>query len=135
MKAYKLILLILLLAGCATQPQGPSYEEKLATLPLPKTDEERIKECTTIRSEIARFQNIAMAAPALGLDTLHTAMARAESNSRIAALEDRASRVGCNAAFQTAPAPAPGKDFDACFERCQKLTDRTKNQCFDACNK
>lgn len=24
--------------------------------------------------------------------------------------------------------------FDRCFKRCRKYTDRTKNQCFDACN-
>jgi hypothetical protein len=23
--------------------------------------------------------------------------------------------------------------FDACFERCRSLTDRTKNECFDTC--
>ncbi|MGA7596080.1 MAG: hypothetical protein WCA64_12880 [Gallionella sp.] len=36
------------------------------------------------------------------------------------------------AAVQAAPA---ANSFDQCFSRCRQYTDRTKDQCFDACNK
>jgi hypothetical protein len=32
-------------------------------------------------------------------------------------------------------APAADNSFDLCFKRCRQYTDRTKDQCFDACNK
>jgi hypothetical protein len=32
-------------------------------------------------------------------------------------------------------APLTGDSFDRCFRRCRQYTDRTKAQCFDACNK
>jgi hypothetical protein len=31
--------------------------------------------------------------------------------------------------------PVPPDSFDQCFSRCRQYTDRTKDQCFDACNK
>jgi hypothetical protein len=43
-----------------------------------------------------------------------------------------------DAASEPKPAvqAAPASDsFDQCFSRCRKYTDRTKAQCFDACNK
>jgi hypothetical protein len=55
----------------------------------------------------------------------------------VAALESRAADIQCTAAFSSAPAAAPasGQSFDQCFARCQQYTDRTKDQCFDSCNK
>jgi hypothetical protein len=35
----------------------------------------------------------------------------------------------------TQAAPSQVDAFDLCFRRCRKYTDRTKAQCFDACNK
>jgi hypothetical protein len=32
-------------------------------------------------------------------------------------------------------APSKADAFDQCFKRCRQYTDRTKGQCFDACNK
>jgi hypothetical protein len=34
-----------------------------------------------------------------------------------------------------AQAESNPNSFDLCFSRCREYTDRTKEQCFDACNK
>jgi hypothetical protein len=60
------------------------------------------------------------------------------AQQNIAALEARAANIQCTAAFSNAPAAAPPpakQSFDQCFARCQQYTGRTKEQCFDACNR
>lgn len=50
----------------------------------------------------------------------------------IAPQADAVSEPGQQPPGQAAPA---ANSFDLCFSRCRQYTDRTKEQCFDACNK
>lgn len=141
MKSAGAAILCLAIVGCAGQSQS-NYYASIAAIPLPANDTERSVICGNLRQEIARQQNIAMMAPANpgGVDMRPLIIATARQH--IAALEQKASDCRCNAAFSSAPAPAPpppreapAPNFDACFERCRSVTDRTKEQCFDACNR
>ena len=62
---------------------------------------------------------------------------QAVAQRNVAALESRAANIQYTAAFSNAPAVAraAGQSFDQCFARCQQYSDRTKDQCLDACNK
>jgi hypothetical protein len=132
------VVTLFALSGCATptreataQAAEPSYSQQVLDRPIPTDEDARIRECNWIRSEIARQQGLAgagMFAPSPESAFLMRAIAQ----DRVAALLSRASNVGCTAAFGNSPAR---QDFDACFSRCQRYTDRTKEQCFDACNK
>ena len=136
--------------GCATQSRV-SYAESVSARPIPTTEDGRVRECDWIRGEIARQQGIAEMGGAMATSPFMAAAYRAAAQQNIAALNARAANVGCYAAFsprqsQAMPVPAqpsesrPVRDgaklsFDQCFARCQELTDRTKDQCFDVCNK
>ncbi len=73
----------------------------------------------------------------MATNPLMAAAYQAMAQRNVAALESRAANIQCTAAFSNAPAAAPvnGQSFDQCFARCQQYTDRSKDQCFDACNK
>lgn len=133
------IFLALALSACATQRQEPSYAQQVLGRPLPANENDRMRECAWIRSEIARQQGLAGYGVSLASTPQQAVLYRAIAQQNIAALESRAANVRCYAAFSNAPAPtlerAGSVDFDQCFARCQKYTDRSKDQCFDACNK
>jgi hypothetical protein len=104
---------------------------------MPPDDDARMRECTRIRSEIARQQGLAGVGAAMATTPLMAAAYQAVAQRNVAALESRAANIQCTAAFSNAPvaARATGPSFDQCFARCQRHTDRSKDQCFDACNK
>ena len=104
---------------------------------MPADDDARMRECTWIRSEIARQQGLAGVGATMATTPLMAAAYQAMAQRNIAALEARAANVQCTASFSNAPVAVPvtRPSFDQCFARCQQYTDRTKDQCFDACNK
>ena len=128
--------LTFLLIGCAHN-NTQSYADAVLNRPMPADEDSRIRECTWIRSEIARQQGLAGVGATMATTPLMAAAYQAMAQRNIAALEARAANVQCTAAFSNAPtaAPATKQSFDQCFARCQQYTDRTKDQCFDACNK
>lgn len=137
---FRLVIVLavfLFLFGCATESgtRGPSYAESLSSRSLPSNDEERIQECSWIRSEIARQQGLAEHFMSRAPSVQYVMLFRAEARNRIAALESRASNVQCTAAFSNSPPASSKQTFDQCFKRCQQYTNRTKEQCFDSCNK
>lgn len=129
---------IVILAGCAT---GPTYESQVLDRPLPTTQEERMRECNGLRAEIARQQSFAQYGASTATSPMMAMAYQSAARNHIAALESRAANVQCQAAFSSvvaSPAAQPAAtkgnmDFDQCFSRCQQLTSRTKDQCFDAC--
>jgi hypothetical protein len=121
--------------GCTTNSNSSqSYADSVLSRPMPASDSDRIQECNWIRSEIARQQSLAGAGASIATTPLMAVAYQALARQNIAALESRAATVQCTAAFSSAPAPS-GQSFDQCFARCQQFTKRTKEQCFDACNK
>jgi hypothetical protein len=128
------LALALLVVGCSSQPRQ-SYADAVLSRPLPASDAERQSECTWVRGEIARQTSLAEVGSTTANPPMMAMVFQATARNNIAALNSRASNIQCNAAFSNAPAaPSYGQTFDQCFARCQQLTDRTKNQCFDACN-
>ena len=136
--SFLFFAIIFSLVGCASNENRQSYASAVLDRPVPTTSEGRIRECNWIRSEIARQQSLAQYGASMATSPMMAMAYQAKARNNIAALESRASNVQCQAAFSSvAQSPTQGTknnlNFDECFARCQKLTDRTKDQCFDAC--
>jgi hypothetical protein len=65
---------------------------------------------------------------------LMTVAVQAKARNNIATLESRAAEVQCTAAFSNAAVSSAPVSTKPNFDEC-KYTDRTKEQCFDTCNK
>ena len=126
-------LLTFLLVGC-THNNTQSYADAVLKRPMPADDASRVRECTWIRSEIARQKGLTCAGKIMATTLLMAAAYQAMAQRNITALKARAYNVQCTAAFSNAPAAAPAtkQSFDQCFARCQHYTNRAKDQCFDA---
>jgi hypothetical protein len=112
------------------------YADSVLNRPLPRDNDERIRECNWIRAEIVKQQNVVTVARTTLTNPLAVAQVQVVAQQNVAALESRAANIQCSAAFSNAPVPnSPSSSFDQCFTRCRQYTDRTKEQCFDACNK
>jgi hypothetical protein len=135
-RTIPLLALTLSLLGCA-HGNSESYADAVLNRPMPPDDDARMRECAWIRSEIARQQGLAGVGATMATNPLMAAAYQAMAQRNVAALESRAANIQCTAAFSNAPAAAPvnGQSFDQCFARCQQYTDRSKDQCFDPCNK
>jgi len=135
-----LSFLLILFTGCATTSQ-PSYQESLNARPTPQTKQDKQKECSFLRQEIARMQSLQQQGaiqmkicnPQYGLCMGRLIMAKAVRN--IASLESRASQIQCGAAFSSTVVSSNKSSISECIEACKKNTNRTSTQCFDRCNK
>ena len=113
----------------------PSYAEDISQRPHP-TNQHNIDadECAYIRNEIAKVNGM-LAIYANGPKaTLYKAVAL----TKIAELESRAAVLKCRSAFSSThmiKKQNPTSSIDECIEACKKYTNRTFEQCFDACNK
>jgi hypothetical protein len=126
------------LIGCASNESRQNYASSVLSRPIPTTLEGKVQECNWIRSEIARQQSLAQYGASMATSPMMAMAYQAAARRNIAALESRASNVQCQSAFSSVvQSPVQGStnnlNFDECFSNCQKLTDRTKDQCFDAC--
>ncbi len=144
LKSIILIRIILLfvtaifLIACASneKTEKPSYWDLPTSSVMPNTVEEKYAECGRIRDEIARQQTKADAANTM-FSPRFAMMVRGKARENIAELSSRAAKIRCHAAFSNTAAPETKRrmEFDQCFEKCREHTSRTKEQCFDACNK
>lgn len=129
------LLSIMLLCAYQNQNRRPSYEQSVLNRPMPQTDQDRQQECAWIRGEIARQESLAQVGTTTATSPMVAVAFQSIARNHVAALNSRASNIKCTAAFSNAPAAPPsGQGFYQCFARCQQLTTRTKDQCFDACN-
>jgi len=137
MKSMKRILAIAVVAllGCATNQNTQSYADSVLNRPMPANDDQRIQECNWIRSEIARQQGLAGYGASIATSPQMAALYQAAAQRNVAALHSRAANIQCTAAFSNAPAVSSKLNFDQCFSQCQQYTSRTKEECFDTCNK
>jgi hypothetical protein len=135
-KTGALLAVMFSLLGCA-QGNSQSYADAVLNRPMPADDDARRQECTWIRSEMARQRGLAGVGATMATTPFMAAAYQAVAQRNVAALESRAANIQCTAAFSNAPVAAPttGPSFDQCFARCKQYTDRSKDQCFDACNK
>lgn len=123
------VLIALLVTGCAHQT---SYRDQIAAMPIPADDDGRNRTCSWLRQEIARQESLSAASQPSQYSVMFQAMAR----SNIAALEQKASEVPCNAAFgavRTNPHIEP--TIDQCVADCQRITGQDLPACFSTCKK
>lgn len=135
-RAIPLIALTFSLLGCA-QSNSQSYADAVLNRPMPPDGDARMRECAWIRSEIARQQGLAGVGATMATTPLMAAAYQAVAQRKIAALEFKSLQHSMHGGVHQRACRryAGGQSFDQCFARCQQYTDRTKDQCFDACNK
>jgi hypothetical protein len=120
-------LLFLALCACASKP-APTEYDLITKRPKPANDEARRQECAWIDTSLQR-QKVLASYVAATATYAELALAHQDAAQRnMAVLQSRAQQISCN------PAGAGGS-FDECFARCTQYTQRSKEQCFDACNK
>jgi hypothetical protein len=130
-----LAIVVVVFLGCATNQSEQSYVDSVLNRPMPANEGQRIQECNWIRSEIARQQGLAGYGASIATSLQMAALYQAVAQRNIAALQSRAANIQCTASFSNAPAVSSKLNFDQCFSRCQQYTSRTKEECFDTCNK
>ena len=120
-----LAFFVLTLCACASKPQPSDYDVVMQR-PKPATDEARRQECSWIATSLDREKRLASYVTATSTYP-EMAVARQEATQRnMAVLQSRAQALNCQAGSGA---------FDECFSRCRQYTERTRDQCFDACNK
>ena len=132
---WVLVSFCCLLAVATSASAEGSYANSVLTRPLPRDDNERMQECNWIRWEMAKQQNVVAVARTTLTDPVMVIQLQVLARQNLAALDSRAANIQCSAAFSNAPAQSSQTTFEQCFARCQQYTDRSKEQCFDACNK
>ena len=128
MKRITLAFLVAI-AGCSsTPPRIPTEYDVVLQRPKPATPEAQRQECAWIETSLERQTSLASYVTATSTYPA-TALAWQDTTQRnMAVLQSRSQAISC----QTAAASAP---FDQCFARCTQYTSRTKEQCFDSCNR
>jgi len=107
-------LAVLALAACST-PRTPTDYDVVLKRPRPANEEARRQECSWIATSIAREKKLVEYVTATSTYPT-TAVAYQDATQRnTAVLQTRSQQIGCQAAAANA--------------------ERTKEQCFDACNK
>jgi hypothetical protein len=126
---------VLALGGCAHPKAPPSDYDVVLKQPKPTTDEARRQECSWIQTQLARQKTLATYVASTASFPELALQHQAAAQRNMAVLESRAANINCAAAL---PVPASGQgglSFDACFARCKQYTERSNEQCFDACNR
>src|SRR3954470_16363071 len=117
-------LLMLALFGCASK-RAPTEYDVITKRPKPTNDEARRQECAWIDTSLQRQKVLASYVAATSTYP-ELALAHQDAAQRnMAVLQSRAQTISCQAG---------GLGFDECFARCTQYTQRSKEQCFDACN-
>ena len=119
-------VLVLGLCACASK-QPPSEYDIVTKRPKPATEDARRQECAWIDTTVARQKSLANYITATSTYA-ETALAHQDAIQRnLAVLSSRSQQINCQA--------AGSGPFDECFARCRQNTDRSREQCFDSCNK
>lgn len=154
---------VVLLTSACTHFGRDDSAHALLKRPAPVTEQDRISQCGLLSDEIAKqgksgTDPVSMAEDPFGATSHHDTVVRTTG-----LLQDRRNQYHCGdipvetgvaaaspttaastsaaatpAATQPAAIPSPtfaDDKFDRCFKRCRLYTDRTKEQCFDICNK
>ena len=128
MKRITLAFLVAVAAGSSPPPRIPTEYDVVLARPKPTTPEAQRQECTWIETSLERQRSLANYVTATSTYPA-VALAYQDTTQRnMAVLNSRAQAISCQAA-------AGAGSFDACFARCTQYTSRSKDQCFDACNK
>ena len=119
-------LLFLALCACASAKRAPSEYDVVMKRPKPANEDARRQECSWIATSLERQKTLASYVAATSTYP-EIALAQQDATQRnMAVLQSRAQSLNCQTAVSS---------FDECFARCTQYTSRSKEQCFDACNK
>ncbi|MEJ2566881.1 MAG: hypothetical protein P8164_15055 [Gammaproteobacteria bacterium] len=139
MKVIKVWVLTMLaiLNGCAFQQTSPHPDVgSLLNAPPPQNREEFAQQCARLRQEIG-FQRTKESTAATTLPGTTILNIQDEASRNIAALTAKYNKLGCNTVFKAQRKPAVpleyGNYIDMCMAKCKQYTNRTPEQCFDAC--
>jgi len=125
MKRTAAICILLAAWACAHEREPSEYDVVLKRA-KPATEEARRQECSWIETSLDRQKSLAQYVAATSTYPA-TAVAHQDAAQRnMVVLQSRAQAISCQAA---------SGGFDECFARCKQYTERTKEQCFDACNR
>jgi hypothetical protein len=116
------------LTGCSTPPIPTEYDLVMQR-PKPATAEAQQQECAWLETSQQRQKSLATYIAATSTYPTMAVAYQDAAQRNLAVLHSRSQAIACQAA---APSNTP---FDACMARCRQYTDRTKDQCFDSCNK
>jgi len=116
------------LTACSGPQRIPTEYDVVLTRPKPATPEAQRQECSWIETSLDRQKSLANYVTATSTYPAVALAYQDQTQRNMAVLNSRAQTISCQAAA------APGS-FDACFARCTQYTSRTKEQCFDACNR
>jgi hypothetical protein len=118
-------ILFLALCACAPAKRAPSEYDVVMKRPKPANEDARRQECSWIATSLERQKTLASYVAATSTYP-EMALAHQDAAQRnMAVLQSRAQAINCQAG---------GLAFDECFARCTQYTQRSKEQCFDACN-
>jgi hypothetical protein len=118
-------LLFLALCACASSHRSPSDYDVVMQRPKPPNEDARRQECSWIATSLERQKSLASYVAATS-SYPEVALAHQDAAQRnMAVLQSRAQAISCQAG---------GSSFDECFARCTQYTQRSREQCFDACN-
>jgi hypothetical protein len=95
----KAVALFAILAGCAP-PDDQGYAHAVLDRPLPAAKDSTARECDFVNSEIARQKAMASAVPQKDLLPQTAAALQKATQTNIAALQTRATALGCPTASQ-----------------------------------
>ena len=129
MKWMTLTFLAVAIAGCSsTPPRIPTEYDVVLARPKPTTPEAQRQECAWIETSLDRQKSLANYVTATSTYPA-VALAYQDTTQRnMAVLNSRAQAISCQMA-------GGAQSFDQCFARCTQYTSRTKEQCFDSCNR
>jgi hypothetical protein len=129
MKRLPLLLLAVATAGCSsTPPRVPTEYDVVLQRPKPTTPEAQRQECSWIETSLERQKSLANYVTATSTYPRVALAYQDETQRNTAVLQSRAQAISCQP-------PAAATSFDQCFARCTQYTSRSKDQCFDACNR
>ena len=153
------LALALVLSSCSMMMAQQEQVQKLTSGPVPAAVQDRASVCQQIHTLQAKMHEV-LADRANSVEAPFTSAAdRRSAAEGLGALDARDRQLNCAsvpaelAALPVGVAPATtaggpasaapaairpltsGEDFERCFQRCRSYTDRSKEQCFDICNR
>ena len=132
-----LLAAIAILVGCAAQLPSPYPDAaSLLNAPPPQNRQELTQRCIYLHQEIL-LQRTKEDTAGIVLPGTTLLSMQQEASRNIAALEARATKLGCDAVSNEQDQPTMTKEtgnyIDMCMAKCKQYTNRTPEQCFDSC--
>ena len=125
MKSIVAVLFVAVWLGACAAKHVPTEYDVVLKRAKPASEDARAQECSWIATSLDRQKKLASYVAATSTYP-EIALAHQDAAQRnMVVLQSRAQAIQCQAG---------GGAFDECFARCRSNTDRSRDQCFDACH-